>query len=185
MFLASAAFGALSLLSRAVSTKKSNSSKELSVLSCIAYSTWSSPANVELRLYDDGKFRFFANFPSERLIWVAMLGCCSDSTQDSIGSPFGQIESPNKRLSVRILDYRFMILLNGNLAWSHRQGKTGLLLGASLVTDLYTLVLRSPSKAYELRLYNDDLKIVYAEAILWSAANSVASCDSCTAIYTK
>ena len=182
MFLAGAAFGVLSYISRSV-TKHQQAKEAPLVLSCVAFSAWASPANVELRLYDDGKLRFFSTFPIDRLIWVAQLGCCSDSTADSIGSPYGQIESPSGSLSLRILDFRFMILKNGGLAWSHRQGKTPLLLGLSVITDPFVLVIKSPSKAYELRLYNDDLKIIFADAILWSAANSASSCDSCVAIY--
>lgn len=185
MFLAGAAFGALTYLGRAVTSGSRQGAvpSRDAVLSCVPYTSWASPANVELRLYDDGKFRFFATFPSDRLIWVAMLGCCSDSTSDSIGSPYGQIESPNGKLSVRILDFRFMILNESKLAWSHRQGKTALLLGQSVISDAHTLIIKSPSKAYELRLYNDDLKIIFAETVYWSAANSMASCDACTAIY--
>jgi hypothetical protein len=76
-----------------------------------------------------------------------------------------------------------MILNQGRLAWSHRQGKTNLLSGQSSINDPHVVVLKSPSKAYECRLYNDDLKITFAEAVLWSAANSVASTDTCQAIY--
>lgn len=178
MFLLGGAVGLFSLLRRPQATQK----REV-LSSCVPYNVWASPANVEVRLYDDGKFRFFCNFPTERLIWVAALGCCSDSTADSIGSPWAELNSPDGNLSLRILDFRIMLLNKGRLAWSHRQGKTELLTGTSTINDPHVVLLKSPNKAYECRLYNDDLKITFAEAILWSAANSHSSSDSCQAIY--
>lgn len=159
---------------------------------------------VALRLYNDGSFRlyFICTLSSDEILWMSTLGCSSNKPDIPL-SPYVEKYSPSNIIKFKLTQFKFQLQLvhTSSVIWTNRQGTSGTTDSIAWQnwwdtnpsqpwdSTSFTLILTSPNKFYELRLYDYDLIVYNIETlkVIWNARlvrDTSSSTNHCDHIYT-
>lgn len=117
---------------------------------------------VELRLYEDGKLRFYDC--GGKVLWVSGIGTCEVKKDLSMRH---YKEWVYEEMSLRIMPYVMCLVKNNKVVWTSKKELNVILEEGG---D-YRVIMKS--KKAELRLYANNLAVSVNEKIIWDAAHGL------------